>query len=467
MSLIFGITICVILVPTLLILFYILYPKNWKNAKLILGLSMRKEYTEGDTSEKIDKLYNTRRGQAAKILIVSIALSIILLLFHGFVLQTTIWMLLFFGSIIGINIPFAIGNKEMKNLKRMLGFTAEKISYTDINTAGNIRTVKISKILIPNILGFIVLVAALLIDLKVIAIDSEIAGNFLGTGICAIFWVVGILISILAYGMDGLKNEVISSDSTVNANYNRAKKKNLSNFIIGYLWLCVVLMVLIPAGYYLMYSELAIIIGSIIYIIILMAGIFLYSGRAKKIEARYRKEMTIVEDEDDNWIGGFFYYNPNNRRLMVNKRVGVGATINIAHPVGKLLCTMIVIWAIVIMGTIVYIGMAEATPIKLKVEDNRVICHQLSDEYIIDIADIKAVEWGDDVENVKFFKESGFGIATLYKGNFTVDGENGCKVFLNPEEGSFIKIVTSEQTYYISSGSREETRKVYDMLINP
>jgi len=62
MSLIFGIVMASILVPTLLIMSFILYPKNWKASKLIFGVSMRKEYTEGDTAETVDKLYNTRRN---------------------------------------------------------------------------------------------------------------------------------------------------------------------------------------------------------------------------------------------------------------------------------------------------------------------------------------------------------------------------------------------------------------------
>lgn len=464
MSLIFGITMCVCLVPALFILFFLMYPKNWKNAKLILGVSARKEYTEKDTAEKIDVFYRKRRGQAVKILIVSIALSIILLLLQGFILQTTLWMMLFFGSIIGISIPFAIGNKEMKTLKRMIGLASEKINYTDINTAGTIRTIKFSQILIPNVLGFITLIVALFIDLKIIPIDTDIAGNFLGTGICAVFFAMGILVSVLAYGMDGLKNEVISSDSAVNANYNRAKKKNLSNFITAFLWLGTVIFILIFVLYILMISEMVILIGSTLYIVILMSGIFLYTRRAKIIETRYKKEMTITEDEDDNWIGGFFYYNPGNKRLMVQKRVGVGATINIAHPVGKLISAVIVVWAIGMVCMLVYLGMVEATPIKLKIEDNKLICHQLSDEYTIDLNDIKNAEWGEDVNNVRFIKTAGFGIASLYKGSFTVNGETGCTVFLNPEKGSYIKIVTSERTYYISSATAEETANIFKIL---
>lgn len=464
MSLIFGIVMCAILVPTIFIMFFIMYPRNWKSSKLILGVSMRKEYTEGNTADTVDKLYGIRRSQAARNMILSIIASVILLLLHGFMLQTTLWMLLSFASLFGIYIPYFIGNREMKSLKRSLGLTSEKISYTDLNAAGSIRTIKLSKILIPNIIGFIGVITALLIDLKVIPLKSEIAGNYLGTWVCVTFFVMGIVISVLAYLMDGLKNEVISSDSTINTNYNRARKKNLSNSIIAFLWLNALLMILSYVFSILMVSELFFIVGIMLYIFLLMAGLFIYASRSRKIEVRYKKEMTLIEDEDDNWIGGILYYNPNNKRLNVSKRVGVGTTFNLAHPVGKLAGVLICITLLVTMASLIYIGMAEATPLNLKVENNRLICHQLTDDYVIDIDDIRDIEWGDDVSKVRFFKEAGFGISNLYKGSFTVNGETGCKVFLNPEEGTYLRIVTDELTYYISASTSEETRAIYDTL---
>ena len=465
MSLIFGIVMCSILVPTLLIMSFILYPKNWKTSKLILGVSMRKEYTEGDTADAVDKLYGTRRNQAKKILLLSVIASAILLLLHGFILQTTLWMILIFASLLGIYIPFCLGNREMKSLKRELGLTAEKISYTDMSSAGSIRTVKLSNILIPNVIGFIGVLLALFIDLKIIPFSSELIGNFMGTGVCATFFVMGIVISVLAYMMDRIKNEVISSDSTINTNYNRAKKKNLSNSIIAFLWLNVILMVLSYAFSILMVSELFFIIGIVLYIVILMTGLFIYASRNRKIELRYKKEMTIVEDEDDYWIGGLFYYNPNNKRLNISKRVGVGTTFNLAHPVGKLAGVLIGISLLAVLVVLVYMGMTEATPLKLKIENNKLICHQLTDDYIIDIDDISDIEWGEDVSELRFFKVAGFGISNLYKGKFNVNGDNDCRVFLNPEEGSYLRIVTNEYTYYISAFTSEETRAIYDTLI--
>lgn len=36
-------------------------------------------------------------------------------------------------------------------------------------------------------------------------------------------------------------------------------------------------------------------------------------------------------DEDDQWIWGMFYYNPNDKRLVVNNRTGINTTFNLAR----------------------------------------------------------------------------------------------------------------------------------------
>lgn len=55
---------------------------------------------------------------------------------------------------------------------------------------------------------------------------------------------------------------------------------------------------------------------------------------------KYRKHNTShtdysPENEDDHWVWGSFYYNPNDPSVFVEKRYGIGLTINLATPLGK------------------------------------------------------------------------------------------------------------------------------------
>ena len=79
----------------------------------------------------------------------------------------------------------------------------------------------------------------------------------------------------------------------------------------------------------------------------------------KAVEKRYERDTDLeLQDDDDNWILGMFYYNPNDTRLNVEKRFGYGGTVNIAHPAGKVI--MIII-AILLIGSIGFIIWAAVT----------------------------------------------------------------------------------------------------------
>lgn len=62
------------------------------------------------------------------------------------------------------------------------------------------------------------------------------------------------------------------------------------------------------------------------------------------------KSIYRVEDDDEKWIYGFIYYNKEDPSFMVEKRLGVGWSINMAAPLGKLLTWIIII---ITVGSIV------------------------------------------------------------------------------------------------------------------
>ena len=207
---------------------------------------------------------------------------------------------------------------------------------------------------------------------------------------------------------------------------------------------------------------MAIVLG---YIVMLIRGMMAFVRRERKIESRYINEMTVTEDEDDYWIGGLLYYNPKNKRFNIKKRMGLGSTINMAHPVGKIVAAVIVLILIFCFGSMVYVGMAEATPIKMSIEDNTLICHHLSNDYEIEIDSIESITYDENIDSLTFAKVAGFGMPNLLKGSFSVNGENGCKVFLNPENGNYIKLVSKGVTYYLGAATAKETKTIYETLV--
>ena len=87
-------------------------------------------------------------------------------------------------------------------------------------------------------------------------------------------------------------------------------------------------------------------------IILIIAFGFVISVAALRIEMNTRKvqeKLTVDSgkdwyvDDDDKWIGGIMYYNPNDSRLVINNRVGTNSSINVAKTSGKVIMGLLVL----------------------------------------------------------------------------------------------------------------------------
>lgn len=75
----------------------------------------------------------------------------------------------------------------------------------------------------------------------------------------------------------------------------------------------------------------------IIFILIVMLGTVIFAvkvGNAGE-EADFQPDSGISDfDEEQYWKGGLFYFNKNDPSIFVEKRFGVGWTLNFANPIG-------------------------------------------------------------------------------------------------------------------------------------
>ncbi|MBR5420298.1 MAG: hypothetical protein IK115_04020 [Lachnospiraceae bacterium] len=461
----FGIIMFICIVPVLWISFAYLYPKKWKERKLVLGVNNRKEFKLPPAEEEVEAIVMKSRRQALYISISCTVISALLLLLHGYFWVTFVWTLFIFAAIFLSMLPFILGHRDMMAVKRRLGIVSDRgVSYVDLKMTGSVHALKIVSILIPDLFGLAIVIFAFLINLGAIKLNGAMeATSFLGTVLVGVYWLVGLLFTVIAFLMDNMKNSVISTDSDINVNYNRAKKKTWADLSVACVWLNTVYLLVLYIFFIFRGSEMLMMISIGLYILILMIYMALFVRGTSRIEARYQKEISLISDDDEYWIGGMLYYNPEDRRLMVEKHAGIGGTVNFAHPGGKIVGAFLVLSIAV---SIIWLGMLEATPIRIGLEGDKLVCHQLRDEYVIPLSDMETVEWIGDTTEHSFYRVAGVGMVTLLKGDFSVDGKNGCKVFLNPADQVCIRIVTKSGTeYYISGAAAEESRAVYEELI--
>ena len=110
----------------------------------------------------------------------------------------------------------------------------------------------------------------------------------------------------------------------------------------------------------------------------------------------------------------------------------------------------------------VWMIMLEFTPLEIKVENETIICEQLSVKYEIPLADI--VEYKVVTELPKLIKVNGNGMENQLSGTFEVYREGMFRVFLNPKNEIFLYITTEDKRYYLGGTDDAMTKEVIEFL---
>ncbi|MCR5291272.1 MAG: DUF5808 domain-containing protein [Eubacterium sp.] len=471
MSILFNIIMLVIMVPCVIFIFYYDYPVKWTEKKYIFGIRNRTEFKEEKAAARVDEIVSACRKNAKFILIISLILMAVFCFIPDLSIRLIVWTSFVIVDLVLMFVPFTKGNSEMKSLKCELGIASKKgVVFTDLKGAGAIHALKKSSIIIPCVIATVFFLAALLNDIGVVKLVGLLPGQNLYqarlmTGMTGALLFISYMIIPIAFMMDGIRNEVISEDSDINANYNRAKKKNMADFMVLFTWINTVIIILMMVIMCIWDNQNIFLAIYAVYMLAIMIGVFIYAKRQKQIEKRYKKETSIEIDDDDNWILGQIYYNPDDKRLNITKRVGVGATVNMAHPVGKTIGVISILLLLFIFVELIYVGVLSQTPMVIRVEDGNLICHHMKDDYTIPISDIEDITMGSDSGELKLRKESGYNMEPMYKGKYNVNDEGGCIVFLNLDTKSFINVSAEGKNYYINGTSDEETEKIFNLVL--
>lgn len=158
-------------------------------------------------------------------------------------------------------------------------------------------------------------------------------------------------------------------------------------------------------------------------------------------------------DEDDRWIWGMIYYNPNDARLTINNRTGVGTTINLARRSGQILmgsglalllaCPLVGVWEM---------GM-ERAPVELEVTETEIIGSHYGGEWSVALEDIGSVEVLKERPPLR--RVAGTGMESALTGQFNADGWGRVTVCIDPRTGPWL-LVTAEDGKLFLFGASEE-----------
>ena len=465
-----DIIMLILMIPTLMLIFFMQYPIKWKDRKFIFGIRNRNEFKDAAVSVKIDEITKNCRKQALAIMICCLAAAGLILFISDSVVRMSLWTTLIIIIIFVTMIPLIRGNSEMKSLKSELGIASAKgVTFTDLKAAGIVRVLKIQKLIVPNAVAAVFFVVSLLNDLGIVNLHGIISGQdnssgMILSGFTGSLLLVGIIIIPIAIMMDRLRTEVISEDSDVNINYNRARKKIWADSCIGFTWINTGYIIVAMILMFFFDSRIIFLCITALYMFLLMAGLFFLIRRSIAVDRRYRKETSVDIDDDDNWILGSFYYNPDDKRLNVEKRVGFGGTVNAAHPAGMIIYIMGALLIVAALAAMGYIVVLSRTPMTVRLEDGNIICRQITDDYKIPAASVDSAELLTGSRDLKLVRSYGLDMDYIQKGRYTVNGEGDCIVFLNLNADNYIVLRSDGRTYYINGNDEDQTRALFEQI---
>ena len=243
--------------------------------------------------------------------------------------------------------------------------------------------------------------------------------------------------------------DIVGNDSRLNATVTRIRRRRQTQFCLWFSWfsgiLCLVLWMLMEQ--YLSYFWG--VVWMLLYTIALTA-VALYTEfktRRQMEELASGTPTDVVYDEDRYWIAGQFYYNPNDKHLTKEARIGVGSTVNMAHPAGKTLMGFLLLCLLSLPLMSAWMIGEEFTPISTEIIEDTIVVRQLWQECEIpldDIIDSTILE-----ERPAMGRIVGSSIGTLCKGRYDVTGFGTCRVYIHDPEGPYLMIFTDDGKYLL------------------
>lgn len=446
----------VTLYPILFLVYFGMRAEKNTKSGYCAGVRMQQEWFHDAQIERILEDYQRELKRIVGVLAV---IPLATFLMRHISIQLTVWMMWILAVVILPGIPYARANRRMRVWKEERGLRQEGggAALVEMKQAGAVRRVRLMSFIVPMLVS----VAAACVGMyqawkvEILAYGAMVVSLAAITPL--IYWI--------ALWIDTQKTAVVCEDSEVNLNYARAKKNAWSFLWLTLAWMHTAYTVFAAATLGLEQIDVGMLVwGSVIYAAISLLVFLRTLQRMNRIEERYaqKKDASLVENSDDHWIFGIFYYNKKDKHVMVERRAGFGTTVNLATPFGKGFTVFGAVGLLCIPVLCGWIILEEFTPIRLTVEEQVLTAEQLRVTYEIPLETIEDAEMIASLP--KWSKVSGTGMEGLEKGTFYIRNEGRCEVFLNPQNEVFLHFTADGTEYYMSGENDEETREIYEWM---
>ncbi len=427
------------------LLFYVILRNETKFKKnIVIGVTFPQEARE---DEELQQLLSIFKKQLLWVCIGMTLLAVPGMFIPKTGMAMTAWMIWLLLSIIVPYVPYVNCHLKLKQLKEDRGWrqTGKATTVVDLSSAA-----KQTKWLSPYLFALPLLTALL-----PLLFDRSMAVLYLtDAGIILFCW----------FGYRYLyrnKSEVVDDNMEITEALTRVRRYNW-----GKMWLlCAWFMAALNFIAWLTKANATL----SLYGILLLSAILVTASISIELKLRKLQETLTAQsgtgfyiDDDDKWIWGMFYYDPNDSRLIVNNRVGMNTTVNLAKRSGKIFMGITALLLLLMPFLGIWMDHMENTPVDLDITETAIIAIHTDVEYEIPLEDIAVTEYLEERPHMN--RTNGTSMETVLKGNFSTPW-GASKVCLDPRTGPYLHIVTYEDKHYLlGSADSADTEAVYQKL---
>ena len=168
-------------------------------------------------------------------------------------------------------------------------------------------------------------------------------------------------------------------------------------------------------------------------------------------------------DEDDRWIWGMLYYNPDDTRIMINDRVGMNTSLNLARRPAQVimgLCLALLL-ACPLFG--VWIIGDERAPVELELTETELTGSHYGRHWSVALADIQSAELIEELPPLR--RRAGTGLDNAMTGAYSSDEWGRLTCCIDPRTGPWLLVTQIDGKICLFGSSTDgETERIMSEL---
>lgn len=156
-------------------------------------------------------------------------------------------------------------------------------------------------------------------------------------------------------------------------------------------------------------------------------------------------------DDDDHWIWGMLYYNPNDRRCIVNDRVGINTTFNLARrPAQVFMGLGLALLLVCPLAGVWLIGLENA-PVELEVTETELAGSHFGGHWSVVLENIRSAELVDELPRLS--RVVGTGMNSAYTGTYRCEAWGSFTCCIDPRIGPWLLVTGTDGSVYLFGSS--------------